>query len=237
MTTVVEALNRIARQCGVKSPSSWASATQDDAVALRDDFLLETVDDVLDRVDLPSPIGAQTTITGTGAETYNLPSNFKRLHRSDLAVYDVLQDRAGIPVHTDGEYTFIKDQGAAGVTRFYKIGGYEGNYTISLFDEPATGQEITISYSTDEWLTEGGSNKNTFTTEDDVLLLPRRIVEAGTVWRWRERLGLPYEDKYNECELLITRLINDSRGMRTINMGDHSQVRWQDMIPAYIPES
>ena len=50
MTTVVEALNRIARQCSIKAPSSWVSATRDDHVSLRDDFLNETVEDILERV-------------------------------------------------------------------------------------------------------------------------------------------------------------------------------------------
>lgn len=237
MTTIVEALNRIARQCSVKAPSSWVTATQDAHVELRDDFLSETVDDILDRVDLPAPIGAQTTITGTGAETYTLPSDFKRLHRTELAVYDTQLDRACVPVHTDGEYTYIKDQGTAGTIRFYKLTGYEGNYSLSFYDEPATGLTITVSYSTVNWMANGGTAGSAFTSESDVLLLPRRVVEAGTVWRFRERRGLPYTDKYNEYEVLMSRLINDSRGYRSISMGEKPHVRWQDLVPSYIPSS
>lgn len=237
MTTVAAALNRIARQCSTKAPSSWVAATRDDHVALREDFLLETIDDILERVDMPSPLGAQTTITGTGAETYDLPTNFKRLHRSELAVYDTQLDRACVPIHTDGEYTYIKDQGTAGTIRFYKVTGYDDNYQISFYDEPATGITITVSYATKNWLVSSGTAGDTFMAEDDILLLPRRVVESGTVWRFREREGLPYEDKYAEYEMLISRLINDARGYRRINMGETDQVRWQDLVPAYIPES
>lgn len=238
MTTVVAALNRIARQCSVKAPSSWVTATSDTHLELRDDFLQETVDDIIDRVDLPSPIGAQTTITGTGAETYSLPSNFRRLHRSDLAVYDVQLDRACIPLHTDGKYTYIKDQGTAGTIRYYKVTGYEGNFSISFYDEPSTGLEITVSYATENWMaTAGGTAGAAFTNETDVLLMPRRVVEAGTVWRYRERRGLPYDDKAMEYETLLSRLINDTRGYRTISMGDKAHVKWQDLVPSYIPSS
>lgn len=238
MTTIVEALNRIARQCSVKAPSSWVTASQDAHVELRDDFLAETVDDILDRIDLPSPIGAQTTITGTGAETYSLPSAFKRLHRTDLAVYDTQLDRACVPIPSDGLYTYIKDQGTAGTIRFYKVTGYEGNYSISFYDEPATGLEITVSYSTVNWMvTVGGTQGSTFTAEDDILLLPRRLVESGTVWRFRERRGLPYQDKYNEYEALIARTINDTRGMRVISMAEKPSVDWRDLVPSYIPDS
>lgn len=238
MTTVVTALDRIARQCSVKKPSSWIAATSDTHLELRDDFLQETVDDILDRLDLPSPVGAQTTITGTGAETYTLPSNFKRLHRTELAVYDTQLDRACVPVHTDGEYTYIKDQGTAGTIRYYKVTGYDGNYSISFYDEPSTGLEITLSYSTVNWLaTSGGTAGDTLANEDDVLLLPRRLVESGTVWRYRERRGLPYDDKANEYEVLMARLINDTRGYRIVSMGDKPSVRWQDLVPSYIPDN
>lgn len=238
MTTVVAALNRIARQCSVNAPSSWITATSSTHLELRDDFLQETVDDIQDRIDLPSPIGAQITITGTGAETYTLPTNFKRLHRTELAVYDVQLDRACIPVHTDGEYTYIKDQGTAGTIRYYRVTGYEGNYSISLYDEPATGLEITLSYATTNWLaTASGTVGDTLANESDVLLLPRRVVEAGTVWRYRERRGLPYDDKAMEYESLMARLINDARGYRMISMGEKAHVRWQDLVPSFIPPS
>ena len=238
MTTIVEALNRIARQCSITAPSSWVSATSDAAVELRDDFFMETIDDILDRVDLPAPVGAQTTIVGTGAETYSLPANFKRLHRDALAVYDEQLDRACIPLSTDGMYTYIKDQGTAGTVRYYKVTGYDGNYSISFYDEPSTGMEIVVSYSTVNWMaTSGGTVGNAFTSESDVLILPRRVVEAGTVMRFRERRGLPYLDKNAEYEALISRLINDTRGRRIVSMGEKTGVRWQDLVPSFIPGS
>ena len=87
MTLIVDALDRVAREVSLTSPSSWVSTTADEYLEIRDDFLLETVEDISDRVDLPSPVSAQTTITGTGVETYSLPSTFKRMQRDDLAVY------------------------------------------------------------------------------------------------------------------------------------------------------
>lgn len=257
MTTIVEALNRIARQCSVSVPSSWAGATRTDHVELRDDFLLETIDDILERIDLPSPIGGSTTITGTGAESYNLPDDFKRLHRSNMSVYDKSQDRAGVPISTDGEWQNLTDLGVSGTTRYYRLSGYEGNWVISFVTPLAAGTEIVVSYSSLNWLVTPGADgdgegfvflpggvvdlgdnftaSDAFTSNDDVLLLPRRAVEAGTVWRYRERRGLPYQDKYNEYEILLARLSNDTRGRRVVNFGGVDSVRWQDNIPAFIP--
>ena len=238
MTTIVEALTRAALYCSVSAPSSWVTATRDDHVEIRDGFLLEAVDDILERVDLPAPIGAQQTIIGTDAETYALNANFKRLHRDQLAVYDLTQDRPCIPVTTDGKYSAIKDIGTSGVAHFYQITGYEGNYSISLYTEPSAATEIVVSYQTVNWMTNGGTAGAAFTAEEDVLLLPRRVVEAGIVWRYRERRGLPYMDKFNECEALMQRLVNDRRSRRVISFGGREQeVRWQDLIPSFIPSS
>ena len=237
MTLVTEALGRIARQCGVQPPSSWVTATRTDHVEIRDDFLSETIEDIQDRVDLPAPIGKQVEITGTGVESYTLPTDFRRLARDPFAVYDNALDRPCVPVQTDGEWTHIKDIGTAGVIKYYRVRGYDGNWTIDFYAEPTT--TITVSYVSNAWMADsGGTIGNTLTAETDVLILPRKVVEAGTVWRFRERRGLPYLDKYNEYEALIARLSNDGRGRRTIDMGGRqTDVRWQDLIPAFIPPS
>lgn len=245
MTQVTEALARIARQCGVKAPSSWITATRDDHVEIRDDFLRETIDDIVDRVDLPAPIAKSQTLTGTGSlnadgsETFTLNSNFCRLQRDDMAIYDPLQDRPLVPITDSGQWEFLTDIGAAGVIKYYRINGYKGNFTIDVYNPPASGDSVTVHYISDVWLaTSGGTEGTTLSNETDVLLFPRRIVEAGTVWRFRERRGLPYDDKYKEYEALLARLSNDSRGRRKVHFGEPDRdVRWQDLVPTFIPSS
>lgn len=236
MTLVVDALARIAREVSVSAPSSWVSATADEHVEIRDDFLAATVADIADRVDLPFPVGGLTTITGTGVEDYALPADFLRLQRDPLAVYDISQMRGCIPLTTDGQWVDMSTLGAAGASRYYALSGYDGAYNISFIDAPTS--DISIQYVSTAWMaTSGGTAGSMLTSETDVLLMPRRVVEAGTVWRWRERKGLPFDAKYNEYEALLSRLSNDTRGRRIVNMGERKTVRWQDMIPAYIPAS
>ena len=68
--------------------------------------------------------------------------------------------------------------------------------------------------------------------------MPRTVVESGTVWRYRERRGLPYLDKYNEYEAKMARLSNDTRARRVVSFGEtDNNVRWQDLVPAFIPSS
>jgi len=239
MTTIVEALNRIARQCSVTAPPSWVSATRADHVELRDDFLVETMADIADRVDLPQPISARVVITGTDAETYTLPTDYKRLQRSENTVYDVSQDRPCVPIGIDGDWEFIKDTGTAGVVRYYRIAGFPGNHTISFFNAPSASVEIVLNYVSDNWMASAaGVVGSMLTSEDDVLILPRSVVESGAVWRFRERRGLPYIDKYNEYEALVARLSNDNRARRVVSFGEPDRtVRWQDQVPSHIPSS
>lgn len=244
MTTVVEALERIARQCGVKAPTSWVTATRDDHVSIRDDFLRETIDDIFDRCDLPSPVAAAQTLTGgagttqaDGSERFSLNADFRRLQRDEMAIYDPQQDRPVVPVTDDGMWNYLTDTGATGVIKYYRLAGYEGAYTIDLFRAPATGDTYTVNYISTNWLVNTEGSSSLFQADTDILVLPRRVVEAGTVWRYRERQGLPYQDKMMEYEALIARLNNDSRGRRSIDMGGKSFVKWQDLVPSFIPPS
>ena len=236
MTTIVDVLNRIARHCSISAPSSWITAAADEHVEIRDDFLRECVDDLLDRVDWPQPVGAQVTITGTGVASYALPADFRRLQRNAYSVYDEQLDAPGIPVSTDGDWVELLDSGIAGADRFYRLTGYDGAWEIEFEGEPTT--DIILSYVTKNWMaTAGGTVGSMFTASDDVLILPERLIEVGTIWRWRERRGLPFQDKYNEFNMLLARHINDVRGRRVVSFKRGKPVRWQDRIPAFIPSA
>lgn len=234
MATVVNVLDRIARHCSIQAPSSWITATADEYVEIRDDFLRETVDDLLDRVDWPQPIGIEYTLTGTGVATYALPADFRRLQRHPYSVYDVQLDAPGIPVSADGAWVELLDSGIAGADRFYRLKGYEGAWEIEFESAPTT--DIILSYVSNNWMaTAGGVVGDMLTSEDDVLTLPARLVEVGTIWRWRERKGLPFQDKYTEFNMLLGRYLNDVRGRRVVSFGKRRHVRWQDRVPAFIP--
>ena len=89
----------------------------------------------------------------------------------------------------------MTDTGASGAIKYFRQAGYEENYTIDFYGPPGTGSEIVVSYFTASWMASAsGTVGSAFTAEDVVLLFPRRVLEVGSVWRFRERRGLPYED-------------------------------------------
>lgn len=242
MTTVSDVLSRAARQVSIGVPDSWAGATRPQYVELRDDFLRQTIDNILDRIDLPAPIGKQAVITGDGTESHSLPSDFLRLARDPLAVYETTTlRRAGTSVQADGAWTHLNTIGSAGSYRFFKLEGYPGAQTIKFERDLATGQSVTVSYVSDKWVKESaGTESNMFDDDSDVLMLPDRVVEIGIVWRFRERKGLPgWDTKRAEYEAHISRLGASAKASRVMSYGDSGGI-YKPMrvpVPDYIPNA
>lgn len=240
MATVKDVMDKAARECSVNPPNSWLTASALTFLELKD-FLSDTVDELLERVDWPDPIGKDATIAGTGVESYTLPSDFKRLTRDELTVYETTTTRrAGIPVTSRGAWTHLHEIGSAEGNRYYRVAGNEEDgFEISFFQNPASGDSITVSYISKNWLSESGSEGDTWTDANAVLLLPRRLVEMGIVWRFRRRKGLPFADRMNEYEANLARLANDRRGVRLISFGDTNMEEkpMRVPIPDYIPSA
>lgn len=239
MATVAEVMDDVAGDCSVSPPPSWISATSLSYVELKR-FLRQTVDELLDRVDWPDPIATDTVITGTGDETYALPSDFKRLTRDPLTVYETTTTRRrGIPVPTNGAWTHLKDLGSAGGDRYFRLSGDEASgFDISFWDNPTSGVSITVSYISKNWLSLAGTAGSTWTDVAATLLLPRDLVEMGTVWRFRRKKGLPYADRMNEYEAKLARRANDARVIRSVNMtGGQRLSPFQVPVPDFIPPS
>jgi hypothetical protein len=90
---------------------------------------------------------------------------------------------------------------------------------IDFFQPLETDLTVVVNYVSENWLRNGATLKAEFTLNDDMALLPRRLLEAGTVFRFRERAGLEYADKQAEYEALLARMSNDTRTRRRIVFG------------------
>lgn len=241
---VTDVLDRVARSVSVDAPSSWAGAIDAEHVEIRDDFLVETAEEILDRLDLPSPIGSTYTITGDGSGSYSLPTDFSRLTRDPMAVYESTTiRRALIGVTDDNSWQYLQDIGTTGAERFYRITGFPEEYTMEIYRDPSTPITVYVNYVTDKWVGTPNAGTQTptssFTADTQTLLLPRRLVEAGTIARWRERYGVVSDDKRMEFESLITRYSNDSRNRRSVRFGGAADPGkpWDIPVPDYIPSS
>jgi hypothetical protein len=239
MSTVADILNRAARQCSVVKPQAWVSATDTTALELLD-FLDETREDIQARCDWIGPISKTTVITGSGAESYTLPLDFLRLQRDDYAVYERFRTRRPcLPVTQDGQWEYIDELGVTGAYRYYRLRGYDGNWEIDLKEPLETGLTVVVSYVSKNWLVNAGGQSDEFLADNNISLLPLRLMVAGIVWRFRRRKALQYQDVLAEYEMLMARTNTDSRTRRAINFAGGQPLRspFDIPLPDFIPPS
>jgi len=242
MVAITDVLDSVAREARIGTPASWLTDEDEDYELIAKNFLREVAEELLARLDLPQPISQQTVITGDGTEDYDLPTNFLRLQRDATAVYETTTTRrAGVPISDDGVWTHIKQVGTAGGARFYRIRGYDGAFEIDFYDTPGSNVSITVHYVSKNWMvSSGGTYGSEFTDPDDILLIPRRPVELGILWRYRRDKGLFYDDIKSEFEAYVTRLINDSRQIKSISFANDPTPDAKVMrvpVPDYIPDT
>jgi len=65
-----------------------------------------------------------------------------------------------------------------------------------------------VRYVSKHWV----EGKEAITENGDTLLIPERLVEKGTIWRWRRQKGLPFDDMMAEHEADILAEIDADRG-------------------------
>lgn len=240
MATVSDTMDWAARRCSITPPTSWISATTKTALEFKD-CLNETVEELLERIDLPEPITKDTTITYTGSEPHDLPSDFLRLTRDDMTVYETTTTRrACIPVATNGAWTHLEQIGSAGGSRYYRLSGDESaGFSIEFYRPLETNASVTVSYVSRNWLRFSSTEGETWSDASAVLLLPPQTVRLGIAWRFKQRKGVAYADLMAEYESRVARAINDRRTIRTINMGDAGDMRypWDVPVPDFIPSS
>lgn len=239
MAKVSDAMNDAALECAVKVPSSWIASTVQRTYNELFSIAAITAEELLDRVDWPDPIALDTSITGTTAESYDLPTDFKRLTHDDQCVYETTTTRRfGIPITANGQWTNLKQLGSAGGYRYYRLSGDdEDGWQISFYRPLEIGTSVTVSYVSKNWLKTSGTATDTWTSDNDTLLLPKRLLTLGVVWRWKKRKGLPFADIMNEYEAKLARAANEHRGIRKVMFGQPLNKRppWDVPVPDYIP--
>ena len=247
MATVKSVLDAAALECSIEAPDGWLIAT---GATHREfiKFLNDTIEEVRKRRDWEEPIGADAVITGPGTvvddhSQHDLPSNWYRINRDSLAVYErTTTRRRGLPITTSGKWTALKSVGTAGAYRYFRITGYAGNYRIIFFRPLGSNDSITIAYLTDYWVAQSnGTLSNTWQNEDtDILLFDPRMIELGVEWRWLKKKGLPYDDYLAEYEAYLVREANDNRLHRKVvfgESGDEFRAPWDVPVPDFIPPS
>ena len=64
-----------------------------------------------------------------------------------------------------------------------------------------------------------GSNKQTFTLDDDAFRLNERVLKLGMIWQWRANKGLPYAEDLENYETALGEMISEDKGATILHVG------------------
>lgn len=68
----------------------------------------------------------------------------------------------------------------------------------------------------------GATERETFSTDDDLTYFDDELVILGIVWRFRKAEGLDYSEEFREYEMRLADMIKQDGGRRIIDMGGSS---------------
>lgn len=213
---LLDAMTNAAAECSLATPAAFATNTTASYAQLRR-YMYQAAKELLDRHDW-SVLTLDTTITGTGASSYALPDDFRRITRRDEeydpAVWSDTMRRAFRPVTSNGEWTVLQSMGPTPAFG-YRIVGANIEFTQTI----ASGDTVTLSYVSKKWIENGGSPSETWVDDADYTYLPPRLIELGTVWRWKRFRGLEFQSYQGELEIEFARRTQDDRAVRKISFG------------------
>lgn len=212
MDLIKDSMDDVARECGVAVPSLWATNTDDTYMTLKQ-FMRQTAKELLERIDWQRCTYTES-ITGTGTDTYALPSDFQRPTRGPNSVYGNAPHWSYIPVTSNGDWTQLLSWGA-GSTYYYRFTGNSIQFSQTI-NSPDT---IAVAYVSKNWIDSSGTPTDTWTDDAQESYLPGRLIELGTTWRWKRKQGLEFSSYQGEYETELTRYSNDDRSQQLISFG------------------
>lgn len=88
---------------------------------------------------------------------------------------------------------------------------FEGNGRF-LFQPEAIGVGASLLYVSKNWIKSGSTEQESFSTDDDQILFPERLLEKNIIWRWKRQQGLVFDDNLAEFEADLVQEIKADRG-------------------------
>ncbi|MBT8450008.1 MAG: hypothetical protein KJO69_09975 [Gammaproteobacteria bacterium] len=100
---------------------------------------------------------------------------------------------------------------------------------------PTAGNTWAFEYVTKNWMTDstGATNKQYFTNDGDLPLLPETVLEAGLQWRWKKQKGLEYSEDFRTYEIMVADALSRNGLKRAVNL---SQTNATPQPKIYTPE-
>lgn len=100
---------------------------------------------------------------------------------------------------------------------------------------PIAGHVWAFEYVTWNWMTDstGATQKQYFTNDGDIPLLPELLLESGLQWRWKKQKGMEYAEDFRTYETLVANELSRNGLKRPVRL-DQSAATPKPKV--YVPE-
>lgn len=100
---------------------------------------------------------------------------------------------------------------------------------LFLYPEADVADQIRFEFVTDSWVINASSDvlKTGFTADDDRCLLDARLIELGTIWRWKAAKGLDYGQAHMNYETAVLDAMTGNKTGGTVSMDSCDDYRGQ----------
>ena len=179
--TVAAALQRAALRVAGYKPDSFYGSTQSLEIELAD-LANEVADDIWQYQEWQVLKKIATVLP---VETQDLPNDYGRMLQSTV-IQDTNAWLWGYFAYDDmNQFMYDRDHGAIALPGGWIL------YGNQLHFAPTPAGEARYPYLSKNWAQSvNGTPKDEFDNDNDVFLLPERLLTLGVVWRWRENKKL-----------------------------------------------
>ena len=81
------------------------------------------------------------------------------------------------------------------------------------FSPASAGLGAMVTYISKNWIIGNtGTEKTTWSADDDAVVFPERLLVLNVIWRWKRQKGLAYDDPLAEFEAALAAATSEDRG-------------------------
>lgn len=227
--TLLSVVQGVCTVIGLDTPTVVATSTEREHVEL-----LGVANEMAERISRGHEwqiLSRVHTLTGDGTtEDFSLPSDYDRMLVKSQVWSSSLETPLS-PISDLDKWLGLDVQSFDFVVNAWII--YGGLMHI----KPALASGVTAKFfyqSNAVIAPDAGSNKASFTADDDTFRLDEQLLKLGIIWQWKAYKGIPYAEDMQNYEILLSRRVAEDKGSRMIRIG---RVRMPSDVTVAYPQA
>lgn len=232
--SLLSIIQGVARRVRYPQPAT-AIGNADPNVALMIDCVQDTGDELVERWGWQAlKLATAATFTGDGTITlFPLPASVETLQPDAIFVSSIYPTvRMPGPVNED-QLLRLKSIPTVVTPSCWRVVQNQ----IEFYPAIAAGEIVSYIYQGRLWVNTVNAGKAVqvaaFVTDADTVAMSERLLRAGARWRWRQSLGLSYDEEMKDYELIFGRIAGQETTLRIVSTSGES-FDFDDDAPAFV---